>query len=294
MLTRNYRGLAYLAGPYTHPDPSVMEQRFTRMNHFAARLIEAGWPVFSPITHSHPIALHMPPEENNWATWIAQDYAILEKCSRVFCLMADGWRESQGVSGELDFCRRNEIPIVYLEDVDELTEGYPGPLQISTSYPSKNDGAHAKFWCWYCGNEYGSAVRRPAKSCGCLRSRKASDRAKMRNTTHGRTDSPTYRSWSAMMQRCYNKRHTYFQHYGGRGIAVCDDWLNFENFYEDMGERPDGTSLDRIDNSKGYSPTNCRWSTRLEQNRNRSCSHTVLGWTDEEVVYGKKRVQAAS
>ena len=95
---------------------------------------------------------------------------------------------------------------------------------------------------------------------------------------HGHTSgrfSPTYHSWATMHQRCSNKKTTHYRHYGGRGIAVCDRWASFENFLADMGERPEGTSLDRINNDGPYSPENCRWATRAQQARNSSQTKLV-------------------
>jgi hypothetical protein len=72
-----------------------------------------------------------------------------------------------------------------------------------------------------------------------------------------------------MWQRCTNPNATAFEHYGGRGIGICDHWRDFENFLADMGERPEGKSIDRIDNDRNYEPGNCRWATQSEQNSNR-------------------------
>lgn len=81
---------------------------------------------------------------------------------------------------------------------------------------------------------------------------------------------PTKRSWDSMMQRCYSENSNRFYRYGARGIVVCDRWHVYENFLADMGERPDGRSLDRIDNDKNYCPENCRWATKFEQAANKS------------------------
>lgn len=122
------------------------------------------------------------------------------------------------------------------------------------------------------------ALRRkvPTRSCGCLQRERTS--AIGSRTVHGhgsarRGLSPTYLSWASMKCRCYQPTCSGFEHYGGRGITVCDRWLDgaqgFVNFLADMGERPDGHTLDRLDNDGNYEPANCRWATRSDQNRNR-------------------------
>ena len=82
--------------------------------------------------------------------------------------------------------------------------------------------------------------------------------------------SPVYRAWVEMRQRCYNKNTRQYKDWGGRGINVCEEWLDsFETFFIDMGHAPEGKSLDRINNALGYSKSNCRWATKGEQQQNR-------------------------
>lgn len=126
------------------------------------------------------------------------------------------------------------------------------------------------------------------KSCGCLQRELASQRS----VTHGRSESPIYALWRAMIARCTNPNDGEFSRYGGRGITVCDRWQGdngFENFLADMGERPKGMQLDRIDNGGNYEPSNVRWSTPKDNARNRrsnrhlecdGVSRTLAEWAE--------------
>jgi len=88
-------------------------------------------------------------------------------------------------------------------------------------------------------------------------------------TKHGMFGTQTYNSWHSMKQRCYNENADNYSRYGGRGIKVCAEWQTFAGFFADMGERPVGLTLDRIDNDGDYEPANCRWATRSNQQFNR-------------------------
>jgi len=118
------------------------------------------------------------------------------------------------------------------------------------------------------------------KSCGCLRNEQCSKTGKL-NEQHGhshsknRCNSPTYYTWVAMKARCSNPNNIGYADYGGRGITVCKRWQRFKNFLADMGERPAGTSIDRIDSDKGYFPGNCRWATKKQQRRNQRSNQFI-------------------
>jgi len=101
--------------------------------------------------------------------------------------------------------------------------------------------------------------------CGCL------------SKTHGMEGTPIYQTWKSMLQRCRNPKLENYPRYGGRGITVCERWHKFENFYEDMGPRPKGNSLDRINNNGNYEFDNCRWATLLQQNNNRINTAMING-----------------
>ncbi len=104
-------------------------------------------------------------------------------------------------------------------------------------------------------------------TCGCgSRARFLGNKLR---ATHLMTKTRTYKSWQSMKDRCTNPHNIDYHHYGGRGITFTERWLSFENFLEDMGERPDGRTLDRIDVNGNYCKENCRWADTLTQRHNR-------------------------
>jgi hypothetical protein len=164
-----------------------------------------------------------------------------------------------------------------------------------TRYIGKTKRGISRWLCLCaCGNKTivnsDSLKNGNTKSCGCLY--KGNDNAFKHGHTAPKTFK-TYHSWDDMIKRCNNPKNKYYKNYGGRGISVCERWLRFENFLEDMGKCPKGLSIDRINNNRNYYKENCRWATTKEQNRNKrnnltlACfekSQLLIEWAEEYKV----------
>lgn len=153
----------------------------------------------------------------------------------------------------------------------------------------------AMFRCGHCGKLKRMMVKEAKKSesCGCYRLKKI--------TKHGLYKTGTYASWQAMHKRCGKPNSVGYGNYGGKGISVCEKWKCFDGFLEDMGERPEGTTLDRIDSNGNYEPSNCRWATWDVQANNRSdnrvlsingVSMTVAQWSRQPGAVGMEAIRS--
>lgn len=173
-------------------------------------------------------------------------------------------------------------------------------------WPCSEDNNKRWFFRCDCGalRDYytGNVLSGVTRSCGCLNTERRREKGK--NVTHGMKGSREYRIWSGMLSRCRAEDSDHKTRYFDRGISVCDRWLKFEAFFEDMGFCPPGGTIDRINNDAGYSPSNCRWADVKTQQNNRSTNvliqhngrtMTISQWADElampyEKLYRRIRI----
>lgn len=153
-------------------------------------------------------------------------------------------------------------------DLEQGSSSKYGRLTLLASKVGKTEDGHiVGHWLCDCGTEVRVAESRVrngyTRSCGCL-----SADVSRANVKHGMRGTPEYSSWRAMINRCCNPRSKDYSRYGGAGVTVAPEWREFEPFFEHLGLRPAGTTLDRIDTLRGYEPGNCRWSTPTEQAEN--------------------------
>lgn len=158
-----------------------------------------------------------------------------------------------------------------MSKINDLTGKKFGKLTIIKYYGSNKNGRALWLCKCECGNYKiilgNSLLSKSTLSCGCYNKESASKRF----TKHNFSNTKLYKVWQGMKTRCYNPKFIYYRNYGGRGITICDEWLNnFKNFYNwaiNNGYK-EGLTIDRINNDGIYEPSNCRWITRAEQNRN--------------------------
>ena len=147
------------------------------------------------------------------------------------------------------------------------------------SLPDCNSVVHAKGFCkvhylrWYRNGSTDKVDRKATAPRG----------KDLPHTKHGLWNHSLYPTWHAMMARCYNQSNAKYPRYGGRGIKVCERWHLVENFVADLGERPTGMSIDRIDNDGDYCPENIRWATPMVQARNRPQA-SIPQWKRDEAI----------
>jgi len=174
-----------------------------------------------------------------------------EKENRLYAL-------TRGVSTQCKSCKMRP----HLDNAENFIGKRFGNWLVSEKV--KNESINR--WCYKCtcrcgtiSDIYGSHLKK-GLSTKCQRCRRK---------THGMSRTTTFDIWTGMMSRCHNEKRRTFKNYGGRGIKVCERWFKFENFLEDMGERPEGLQIDRINNDGNYEPNNCRWVTPKVNNANR-------------------------
>ncbi len=156
--------------------------------------------------------------------------------------------------------------------IDRVGQQYGRLLVLSRAPNASEKDTNARWVCQCeCGRKsvaYGQDLKRgKVVSCGCWNTQK--------RITHGMARTNVNAVWRSMRDRCNNQKNAAYVNYGGRGIRVCERWDSFENFLADMGSRPNGYSIDRIDNNGNYEPGNCRWATTKQQMNNQRRNRVI-------------------
>lgn len=212
-------------------------------------------------------------------------WCICPVCGKRFSMKA----ETVGIAHQCKECNANSRIV----DISGKRFGRLVAIEYAGKITSEISPTTISLWKCKCdcGNQitvrYPALISSNTRSCGCLldESRKINNVNKRRSVSHdfvfeGNLDNhPLRLIWKSMLMRCNNPHVKNYNNYGGRGIKVCDRWsgdLGFENFVNDMGERPDGTTLDRIDVNGNYEPSNCRWATTEQQMNNRTDNSRII------------------
>ena len=162
----------------------------------------------------------------------------------------------------------------------DLTSKKFGRLTVLKRLPNNNHNQVVWMCLCECGVRKpvlsGSILSGSTRSCGCLQSEITARRSSSHLHSKRNERSPTYNSWALMIQRCTNPNNKRWKNYGGRGISVCRRWFSFEAFLEDMGDRPNGFSIERKNNNGNYTPKNCIWIPMKSQVLNRTDTLAVV------------------
>lgn len=174
-------------------------------------------------------------------------------------------------------CRQKELA------ANDITGSRFGRLVVKDRAGSTPNSA-----TWNCVCDCGNTTTLPStalksgntRSCGCLKKESIASIGK-KNLTHGKSSTPTYKSWAHMLARCRNPKDARYNDYGGRGVKVCERWDSFGSFLADMGEAPAGKTIDRKDVNGNYEPSNCRWATDTEQARNTRSNRILFAFGEQ-------------